>query len=250
MSDGATGEARTRLEARAVGEFARHVGANPYPGRGLVIGRAPDGSWLQVYWIMGRSAGSRNRIFVADGPELRTIPADADAGTGDASLTLYEAMLEVDGVHIVTNGDQTRTIAEHLEKGEGFEAALATREREHDAPNYTPRISGQLDLRAAPKLALSILKANPADPEQTDRHCFRPAPPPPGLGLGLTTYVGDGDPLPSFEGEPLWLPLPGDANAVLAHYWDALDGDNRVAIAVKAIADGEVTIRVRNRSEG
>ncbi len=250
MSDGATGEARTRLEARAVGEFARHVGANPYPGRGLVIGRAPDGSWLQVYWIMGRSAGSRNRIFVADGPELRTIPADADAGTGDASLTLYEAMLEVDGVHIVTNGDQTRTIAEHLEKGEGFEAALATREREHDAPNYTPRISAMLDLRAgAPELALSILKANPADPAQTDRTTFRPANPPAGLGLCLTTYEGDGDPLPSFQGDPRFLPLEGDASQVIDRYWQALDADNRVALAVKRIplGGGPVTIELRNR---
>ena len=115
--------------------------------------------------------------------------------------------------------DQTRTVFEAFAGGADtwrFEAALATREREPDAPNYTPRISGLLDLREPePRIALAILSANAADPERTDRHFHRPAPPPPGLGLGLTTYAGDGDPLPSFRGDPLWLPLEGRPEAVL-----------------------------------
>ncbi|MDJ0787284.1 MAG: IMP cyclohydrolase [Myxococcota bacterium] len=238
------------LAERAQANLSRHLAGNPYPGRGLVIGRASAGGWLQVYWTMGRSAGSRNRVFEAEGPVLRTLPADADSSSGDTSLTLYEAMLELPGIHLVTNGDQTGTVRDFLSRGEGFEAALGTREREHDAPNYTPRISGMLDLRSeAPALALSILRASEADPEQTDRVVFRPAPPPAGLGFGLTTYEGDGSPLPSFRGDPLWLPLDGDAEAVLETYWKALDEDNRVSLAVKPIsADGQAgPIRIRNQ---
>jgi hypothetical protein len=235
--------------ALARANLARHLEANPYPGRGLVVGREPDGAWLQVYWVMGRSANSRNRVFVAEGATLRTEPHDPSA-VEDPSLILYEAMLEADGAHVVSNGDQTRTIRDALAAGGSFEAALATREREPDAPNYTPRISGLLDLRGGePHLALSWLKANLADRSRTDRAYFRPAPPPPGLGLGLTTYRGDGHPLPPFEGEPLWLPLEGDADAVLERYWAALDRENRVALAVKRIPSGggAASIRVRNR---
>lgn len=237
------------LRDRAEAAFARHLAGNPYPGRGLVLGRSEDGAaWLQLYWIMGRSANSRNRVFVADGGTLRTEPFDA-AAVEDPSLILYEAMLEGAGVYAVSNGDQTRTVYDALARGGSFEAALETREREPDAPNYTPRISGLIDVRgAAPAFALSILKANPADPERTDRTSFRPAPPPPGFGLGLTTYRGDGSPLPSFEGEPLWLPIAGTPEALLERYWGALDARNRVSLALKRIplAGGPGTLLVRN----
>ena len=238
------------LVDRAESTFARHLAANPYPGRGLVLGRSSDGeAWLQLYWIMGRSPNSRNRVFVADGATLRTEPFDA-AAVEDPSLILYEAMLEVGRAYLVSNGDQTRTIADALAQGGSFEAALATREREPDAPNFTPRISGLIDLRGGePVFALSILKASRADTAQTDRISVRPAPPPPGLGRGLTTYQGDGSPLPSFEGEPLWLPLAGSPEAVLARYWDALDRENRVALALKRIplGGGPSRLFVRNR---
>ena len=233
----------TELAGRAKDEFARRIEQNPYPGRGLVIGRSSDGAWIQIYWIMGRSEGSRNRVFVADGPELRTAPWDGGAGVGDSSLTLYEAMLELPGVYLVSNGDQTRTVADALVSGTAFEDALETREREHDAPNFTPRISGMLDLRGGkPSVAWSILKAHPADPAETDRFTYRSVGPPPGLGRGLTTYLGDGDPLPAFEGEPAWLPIEGDAQQILETYWGALDADNRVALAVKRIAPGDAAI--------
>lgn len=224
------------LEAQARASFASHLEDNPYPGRGLVIGREASGeAWLQVYWIMGRSPNSQNRVFVAHGGELRTEAHDPSA-VEDPSLIFYEAMLELPGLHLVSNGDQTRTLVDALAAGGSFEAALATREREPDAPNYTPRISGLLDLRAAePRFALSILRANDADPSETDRITFRPALPPPGLGRALTTYQGDGSPLPPFRGDPLWLPLEGGAEAVAARYWQALDGANRVALAVKRI---------------
>jgi IMP cyclohydrolase len=237
------------LRDRARQAFRDHLERNPYPGRGLVVGREQaDRAWLQVYWIMGRSGNSRNRIFVAEGGSLRTAPFDP-AALEDPSLVIYDAMLEVGAAYVVSNGDQTRTVCDALARGGSFEAALATREREPDAPNYTPRISALLDLRGgAPALALSWLKASPADPGRTDRATFRPAPPPPALGLALTTYRGDGNPLPPFEGEPLWLPLEGSAAEVLDAYWSALDAANRVALAVKRIPDGgKSEILLRNR---
>jgi hypothetical protein len=234
----------------AEANFRRHLAGNAYPGRGLVLGRSADGeAWLQLYWIMGRSANSRNRVFVAEDGTLRTEPFDA-ASVEDPSLILYDAMLEQGRVYLVSNGDQTRTLADALARGGSFEGALATREREPDAPNYTPRISGMIDLRGSePAFALSLLKANRADPARTDRISFRPAPPPPGFGLGLTTYRGDGSPLPCFEGEPLWLPVGGAPDALLARYWEALEPANRVAIALKWIPlrGGAGTLRVLNR---
>jgi len=223
---------------------------NPYPGRGLVAGRASSGdAWLMVYWIMGRSAHSQNRRFVSEGGVLRTEPVDV-AQVVDPSLIIYEAMLELPGIYLVSNGDQTRTLYETLQAGGTFDQALRQREREPDAPNYTPRISAMLDLRESPgTLALSILKANLADPAKTDRFTYRPALPPPGLGRGLTTYLGDGTPLPSFQGDPLWLPLAASAKESLDVYWDALDARNRVALAVKRIPlrGGPSEIVVRNR---
>jgi IMP cyclohydrolase len=238
------------LYVEASDNFTRHIERNSYPGRGLILGRSSDAAaWLQVYWIMGRSPNSRNRIFEAEGAILRTAPHDP-AKLREPALVIYEAMLELPGVHIVSNGDQTRTIRDEIASGGSFESALQKRAREPDPPNYTPRISGLIDLREGkPVFALSILKANPADPNLTDRTSFRPAPPPPGLGLALTTYQGDGDPLPSFAGEPLWLPLEGDPDEVADRYWKGLDADNRVALAIKRIpADGGAAeIILRNR---
>jgi hypothetical protein len=239
------------LHAEAKRLFSERIEQNAYPGRGLVLGRASSGDWLQVYWIMGRSQNSRNRRFAASGATLRTEPVDAGK-LADPSLVIYEAMLELPGLYLASNGDQTRTLRDALAAGGSFEAALATREHEPDAPHYTPRISGLLDLRGpAPVVALSILRASDADPAQSDRVSFRPAPPPPGLGLGLTTYRGDGNPLPPFRGDPLWLPTAGAAEDVLERYWQALDAGNRVALAVKLIpaAGGPSRLLVRNRYE-
>ena len=239
----------TDLAALAKDEFARRIEQNAYPGRGLVVGRSTDGAWVQIYWIMGRSEGSRNRVFVADGTALRTAPWDGGAGVGDASLTLYEAMLELPDVYLVSNGDQTRTLADAIGGGERFEAALETREREHDAPNFTPRISGMLDFRGGtPAIALSILKAHPADSAETDRFTYRSSGSPPGLGRGLTTYVGDGNPLPPYQGEPAWLPIEGTAQEILERYWEALDADNRVSLAVKRIVRDSASAPPRHQS--
>jgi hypothetical protein len=228
--------------------FERHIQQNSYPGRGLVIGRTEAGDWAMVYWIMGRSPNSRNRRFVADGATLRTEPIDL-AAVENPELIIYEAMLELPGIFLVSNGDQTRTLYETLKAGGSFDEALLTREREPDAPNYTPRISGMVvPESAASPITLSILKANPADPALTDRFTYRPAPPPPGFGACLTTYMGDGRPLPSFSGDPVWLPLQGNPETILQTYWDGLDAENRVALAVKVLEEGRSRILIRNQS--
>lgn len=236
----------------AAANFDRHVQHNRYPGRGLVVGRSSvEAAWLMVYWIMGRSSHSRNRRFVAEGHALRTEPVDASL-VDDPSLIIYDAMMELPQRYLIGNGDQVLTVYEALQAGGEFDAALATREREPDAPHYTPRISAMLEMAGvAPQLSLSILKANPANPDESDRFTYRPALPPPGLGMGLTTYMGDGNPLPSFSGEPLLLPCEGTPEAVLTQYWNALDADNRISIAVKRIPlDGSASsLILHNRYE-
>jgi hypothetical protein len=230
--------------------FHRHIATNPYPGRGLLIGRASsDNGWIMIYWIMGRSAHSRNRMFVAENGLLRTVPVDPSL-VADPSLIIYEAMLELPGLYIVTNGDQTRDVYEAMRRGLTFDAALSAREREPDAPNYTPRISGLLDLRETrPVVAFNILKASPFNPDHTDRITFHTAPCPPGAGRCLTTYMGDGSPLPPFQGDPLTLPCKGAPEDVMETYWNALNEDNRIALAVKYIPDagGKSRLIVKNQ---
>jgi hypothetical protein len=234
----------------AARNFARHLRDNPYPGRGFVIGRSYGApGWIMLYWIMGRSTHSRNRRLVAEGGTLRTVPVDPQLLT-DPSLIIYEAMLELPGIYLVSNGAQTRTLYEELSSGGTFEAALAPWQQEPDAPHYTPRISAMLML-AQSHVTLSMLKANPVDPACTDRYTYRPAVPAQGLGVGLTTYRGDGNPLPSFTGEPLLLPCAGSPADLLDMYWEALDVRNRVALAVKYIpaVGGTGTIIVRNAQD-
>ena len=230
--------------------FARHLQQNSYPGRGLVIGRSTADTWLILYWIMGRSSHSRNRKFVAEGMTLRTEPIDPTQVV-DPSLIIYEAMLDLPGVYLVGNGDHTRTLYDAIAQGSTVNRALLTREREPDAPNYTPRISGLLQPgRTKAPILLNILKANVLDPALTDRGNYRPAIPFAGVGYGLTTYMGDGNPLPSFTGEPLLLPLVGTAVQVLETYWNGLDRENRVAVAVKEVEDnGRSRLIIQNQHE-
>jgi IMP cyclohydrolase len=230
--------------------FNTYIKSQSYPGRGLIVGRSEDAaSWLILYWLMGRSDNSRNRRFVVEGSTLRTEPVDVSRLV-DPSLIIYEAMLELPGIYLVSNGDQTRTIHDTIQAGGSFEQALETREREPDAPNYTPRISAMIDLHAqSAAFALSILKANLADPALTDRTVFKPALPAPGLGYCLTTYQGNSSPLPSFQGDPLLLPCRGSAEELLETYWDGLNVDNRISLAIKEIpVDGGASrLIIKNR---
>lgn len=229
------------------------VRSNPYPGRGIVIGLSEDAARLvQVYWIMGRSPNSRNRVFQAEAGDVWTEAADPTK-VEDPSLIIYNAMRELEGVCIVSNGDQTDTIHNAMRHGATFEQALATREHEPDAPNHTPRISGLIDMRSGLALAkLSVVKASAFGPENSLRNYFHIDDFSPGLGHCVTTYVGDGDPLPPFEGEPFLLPLAAGGEAIADALWDALDDANKVSLAVKTIElddIGESEVVLRNKYE-
>jgi IMP cyclohydrolase len=208
---------------------------NPYPGRGLVLGMDERGGHLvQVYWIMGRSENSRNRVFATDGKKVWTEPADPSK-CKDPSLIIYNALHELPGVFVVTNGDQTDTLCQTLLGGGTFEQALATRAYEPDAPNFTPRISGIFDLRLGrPAATLSVLRRSVFG-DGTDRFFWRYEQFAPGVGHCVTTYRGDGSPLPAFEGEPYLLPLTGGPGCIANTLWAALNDDNRVSLCAKLI---------------
>ena len=232
------------LETQAAANRER-LAANPYPGRGIVLGRSEDGkSWLQLYWIMGRSANSRNRRFAVYGARLRTEPLDP-ATLEHPELVLYTAMDEHAGQAVVTNGDHTDTVIEALRAGRDCREALRTREREPDAPNYTPRIAGGIylgDIAAGgiqPGAAwLAILKADPGDPARTVRAFYEYEALEPGFGWCLTTYDGDGNPLPPYEGAPRPFPLPGAPENLAEAVWGLLNRSNRVALALKIMRSG------------
>ena len=227
------------------------LAANPYPGRGLIVGMDESGARLiQVYWIMGRSANSRNRVFESQEGLVRTAPADPTK-VSDPSLIIYNAMVGLDGYFVATNGDQTDTIVQAVVAGGDFQTALMTRCYEPDGPNWTPRISAVCSLRfGAPRATLAILKRAPAT-RGCERQFFHYDTFDPGYGRCLTTYRGDGDPLPAFEGEPQVLPLAGAPDAVADRIWSALNEENRVSLAVKAIdlATGASTVTLRNKYE-
>jgi len=209
---------------------------NPYPGRGIVIGQTPDGlNFVQVYWIMGRSGNSRNRVFEEVNGFVRTRAFD-EAKVTDPSLIIYYPLKNTADRHIISNGDQTETIYESFKKGGTFEAALQTREFEPDAPNFTPRISGALDLNHPEyRYKLSLIKTSFNNPEYCERHFFNYRKAIPGIGHCLHTYSGDGDPLPSFAGEPYPVTLGGEPREVAEFYWNLLNYENKVSLLVKFI---------------
>ena len=225
---------------------------NPYPGRGIVIGLTPDAHhYVQVYWIMGRSENSRNRTFVREGDAVRTSPHDASK-VKDPSLIIYHCVRTRDHWHIISNGDQTDTIVDALERGDGFEAALFTRTFEPDAPNSTPRISGLVDLDDPyHAYALAVIKSASGDGEHCTRQFFHYETAIPGIGHCVTTYMGDGNPLPAFEGEPYVLPLDDDIDRVAETYWAALNEANRISLLAKFIdaRTGSTDLRIINKHQ-
>ena len=205
---------------------------NAYPGRGIVLGRSQDGKYAVVaYFIMGRSENSRNRIFVETQDGIRTQAYDPAKMT-DPSLIIYHPVRRVtdeDGVTtIVTNGDQTDTLRDFMLDGESYVAALNTREFEPDGPNYTPRISGIV--YPSGSYMLSILKSLDGDSSCCLRHYFTYDAPRPGLGHFLHTYQGDGNPLPSFQGEPRPVEIAGDLDAFTSLIWQSLNPENKVSL--------------------
>ena len=199
---------------------------NTYPGRGIVIGRNHEGSWIVIYWIMGRSDNSRNRVFKYKDYILSTEAANPTL-VEDPTLIIYNAMRGIGHNIIVSNGSQTDIIYNKLMLGSSFLTSLKNVKYEPDAPNYTPRISGYLD-KNIKSINLSIIKRNHTG--DVDRHFYCYSNVALGYGYCITTYTGDGDPLPSFQGEPIIVPLEGDITQITNTYWNELDSNNRISI--------------------
>lgn len=233
-------------------QYINGLKENAYPGRGIVIGLTPDGTRLvQVYWIMGRSENSRNRVFIQEENGFVRTEAKDPAKLTDPSLIIYYPVKHVNGAHIVTNGDQTHTIYEALQAGGSFESALATRTYEPDAPNFTPRISGLVDLKDDQfAYKLSILKSGDNTEEQTLRHTYSYEKAIPGFGHCIHTYAGDGNPLPSFQGEPALVPLQNDVKQIADTYWNILNDENKISLLVKTIrlGSGEAELLIINKN--
>jgi len=201
---------------------------NSYPGRGIIIGKSACGKQsVIVYFIMGRSENSRNRVFVQEGSDFRTKAFDPSKLV-DPSLIIYYPLRTLDGTVVVTNGDQTDTIYSFLKEGKSFEDALRTRTFEPDAPNYTPRISGLVN--ADGSYQLSILKTEDGDENCTRRYFFDYNGETAGRGHIIPTYSGDGSPLPSFCGEPVAIEIKGDCKTYAERVWESLNADNRVSL--------------------
>ena len=228
------------------------LSATSYPGRGIVIGRSKDGkSAVTAYFIMGRSENSRNRVFVEDGEGIRTQAFDPSK-LSDPSLIIYAPVRVLGNKTIVTNGDQTDTIYDLMDKQQTFEQALRTREFEPDAPNYTPRISGIMHIEEGKfNYAMSILKSNNGNPDSCNRYTFAYENPQAGEGRFIHTYMGDGNPLPSFEGEPVCVDIDGDIDTCAKLVWENLDEDNKVSLFVRYIdiETGKYESRIINKNK-
>ena len=225
---------------------------NAYPGRGIIIGRTADGTKaVTAYFIMGRSENSRNRIFVEDGQGIRTQAFDPSKLV-DPSLIIYAPVRVLGNKTIVTNGDQTDTIYDLMDQQNTFEEALRTREFEPDAPNYTPRISGIMHIENGKyAFAMSILKSNDGDPSCCNRYTYTYDNPKAGEGRFIHTYRCDGNPLPSFEGEPKKIQIEGEIDAFTNLLWESLNEDNKVSLFVRYIdiATGNYETRIVNKNQ-
>ena len=225
---------------------------NAYPGRGIVIGKTPNGKCaVTAYFIMGRSENSRNRVFVTEGEGIRTQAFDPSK-LSDPSLIIYAPVRVLGNKTIVTNGDQTDTIYELMDKQQTFEQALRTREFEPDGPNYTPRISGVMHIEDGKyNYAMSILKSNNGDPSSCNRYTFAYSDPAAGEGHFIHTYMQDGDPLPSFEGEPKLVEIPDDMESFANMLWESLNEDNKVSLFVRyiEIETGKYETKIINKNK-
>ncbi|MBO4360575.1 MAG: IMP cyclohydrolase [Eubacteriaceae bacterium] len=220
-----------------------------YVGRGIIIGTSADGnSAVCAYFIMGRSENSRNRIFSEDGSRVYTEAFEPEK-LKDPSLIIYNAVLEHDGRLIVTNGDQTDTVKDGLEKGLSFSEALESRAFEPDGPNFTPRISGILDLRGGYRYEMSILKSVDEEGSDCARYTFS-YPSKPGLGHFIHTYVDNGEPLPTFQGEPERVMIPSGIDEFTSEVWNSLNEANRISLYVRytSLTDGTFTRRLINKN--
>ncbi|MBO4883661.1 MAG: IMP cyclohydrolase [Lachnospiraceae bacterium] len=230
----------------------KELSENAYPGRGIVVGVTPDGkNAVTAYFIMGRSSNSRNRVFVEDGKGIRTQAFDPSK-LEDPSLIIYAPVRVLGSDTIVTNGDQTDTIYDGMSKGETFEQSLRCREFEPDGPNYTPRISAVMHLADSKfSYEMSILKSNNGDPSSCQRFTYSYENPKAGEGHFIHTYMHDGNPLPSYEGEPTPVEIGSDIEAFSKLLWDNLNEENKVSLFVRYIdiATGIYETIIINKNE-
>ena len=231
--------------------LSERLEGNRYPGRGIVIGKTPDGKKAAIaYFIMGRSANSRNRVFTEKGGEIFTEPFDASK-VEDPSLIIYAAVRSYENKLIVTNGNQTDTIYDGLAAGKSFSQALTSREFEPDAPNLTPRISGMLTFEGNDfTYEMSILKSGDAAGTFCNRYTFSYGASA-GLGHFIHTYVCDGNPIPTFQGEPERVAMDDDIDAFTTDLWNALDAENRISLYVRYtdLETGEAQSRMVNKNK-
>ena len=221
---------------------------NTYPGRGIIIGKSEDGeNMVIVYFIMGRSVNSRNRVFIEQEGGIRTEAFDP-AKLSDPSLVIYAPVRVIDGKTIVTNGDQTDTIYDFIKDGKTFEEALRTRTFEPDAPNFTPRVSGIVENGTH---KLSILKSNNGNPDSAQRFFYEYMEPVAGEGHFIHTYLHDGNPIPSFEGDPTPMEIKGDIDSITKEVWESLNEENKVSLFVRTInlKSGEEQTRIINKNK-
>lgn len=229
-------------------QLAEELQQNSYPGRGIVLGKIADGNQMVIaYFIMGRSENSRNRVFVEENGGIKTQAFDPSKLT-DPSLIIYSPVRVINGKTIVTNGDQTETIYDFIAKGDTFENALQTRTFEPDAPNFTPRISGIVE---SDRYTLSILKSANGNPNAVCRYFFDYQSPLAGEGHFIHTYRCDGNPIPSFEGEPKKVAVNGDIDAFTESIWNSLNADNKVSLFTRYIdlTTGETQTRICNKNQ-
>ena len=224
---------------------------NEYPGRGIVVGRSADGkSAVTAYFIMGRSTNSRNRVFVTEGEGIRTQAFDPSK-LEDPSLIIYAPVRVLGNLTIVTNGDQTDTIYDNMAKGMTFEQSLREREFEPDGPNFTPRISAALHVEnGAFDYSMSILKSDEGDPACCNRYTYTYDRPIAGKGRFIHTYMHDGNPLPSFEGEPEVVEIPNTIDEFTDLIWNSLNAENKVSLFVRYIdiATGKYETKILNKN--
>ena len=228
-----------------------YLAAKEYPGRGIILGKSEDNRAVFAYFIMGRSTNSRNRVFEISDDDIMTKAFD-ESLLSDPSLIIYSPVRVLGKKIIVTNGDQTDTIYEYLKDKKTFEDALYTRTFEPDAPNFTPRISGLIDIESGLKLKLSILKSDEGDESQSLRFFYNYDNPKPGEGFLIHTYKENSDPLKSFEGEPIKVSLKGSIDEFVNSLWNSLNTDNKISLAVRYIdmATGKYEQIIKNKLEG
>ena len=232
-------------------DLKTEISSTTYPGRGIIIGKSEDGKKAVIgYFIMGRSTNSRNRVFVKEGNDLKTQAFDPSQLV-DPSLIIYAPVRTLDGQTVVTNGDQTDTVRDFILSGKTFEDALRTRTFEPDPPNFTPRISGILEFADGDfSYKMSILKSNEGREESALRFFYEYAQPVAGQGHFIHTYKCDGNPIPSFEGEPTPVNISGDIDTFTDDVWNSLNEDNKVSLYTRFIdlASGEFEDRIINKN--